>query len=105
MLKGEMSYMEAEKKSLELKAVARVKEAMCSEMELDTWEEVESTIPEFAKVDVLKTFQLQNKKKPPKDFLVSVATLCIVIDDVDSQIASAHVSIMSRLQCMQFAII
>lgn len=67
-----MSFMEAEKKSVELKAMARVKDAMCSELELDTWEEVEATIPEFTNMDVLKTFQLQSKKKPPpKDFLVS----------------------------------
>ncbi len=70
---GNISYMEAEKKSVELKAMARVKEAMCSEMELDTWEEVEAIIPEFTKVDVLKTFQLQKKKQPPKDFLVSIS--------------------------------
>lgn len=70
MLAGEMGYVEAERESAEVKAITRLKEAMCSEVELDTWEEVEATIPEFAKVDVLKTFQVQKGKKPPEDFLV-----------------------------------
>lgn len=75
MLDGELSYVEVEQKSVELKAVGRVKEAICSKVELDTWEEVEATIPEFTKVDVLKTFQLQRGKQPPKDFLVSTLYL------------------------------
>ena len=71
MLAGEIGYTEAEKESAEVKALTRVKDAMCSEVELDTWEEVEAAFPEFAKADVLKTFQIQKGKKPPKDFLVS----------------------------------
>ena len=79
MLAGEMSYFEAERESAELKAVARVKEAMCSEVKLDTWEEIEATLPEFAKIDVLKTFRVQKGKKPPEDFLVSYITINIPI--------------------------
>ena len=72
MLKREMSYVEAESRSEELKAMARAKDVLCSEVELGSFEEVEEIIPEFTDEDVLKKFKLKKGKPPPKEFMVSV---------------------------------
>ena len=40
------------------------------ELELETWEQVESMLPHFAKVDILKKFQLQKGKPVPASFLL-----------------------------------
>ena len=45
------------------------------EVSLDTWEEVEATIPDFAQADVLAKFKLQKGKPPPKSFKVSLLSI------------------------------
>jgi hypothetical protein len=54
-----------------LKAVATVKSAFMKELKLDTWQQAEARVPDFAKTDVLKKFQLQKGKPVPNNFKVS----------------------------------
>ena len=88
MLEGVVTFAEAEGKCEQLKAVAAAKVALMEQVQLETWGEVEATIPDFAKLDVLAKFNLKRGKTPPKSFMVSIPSLCdyllkcIVIVDI-----------------------
>lgn len=70
MLDGSLSFGDVTKTSGQMKAVTTAKQLLLQEVALQTWEQVETSIPEFASEDVLGKFQLQKGKPPPKSFKV-----------------------------------
>lgn len=72
LINGSITIEEAEGKSVKLKAISAAKEALLKEVEIETWEEAEDMIPEFAKEDFLSEFELQKGKPLPKHFKVCV---------------------------------
>ncbi len=63
---------EAEGKSGKLKAISAAKYALLKEVEIETWEEAENVIPEYAKENVLHKFEIRKGKPLPKQFKVSI---------------------------------
>ena len=76
LLEGGITFADAEMNCDRLKAVAAAKVALMREVELETWEEVEASIPEFAKIDELAKFKLHKGKPLSKSFMVSILPLC-----------------------------
>lgn len=76
LLKGSISFDEAEKRSLRLKALSTAKTALLEGVAIETWERAKKVIPNFAKEDVLSKFQLQKGKPIPRSFKVS--KLCYI---------------------------
>lgn len=70
LLDRSISFVEAEGRSMELKAVASAKVALLAEVELDNWEEAKTTIPEFTNEGILSNFKLQRGKPLPQSFKV-----------------------------------
>lgn len=67
-----MTFAEVEEESEKLKAVSTSKQMFMKEVELETWEEGETLIPDFAKEEVLKKFNIQKGKPLPKSFKVGI---------------------------------
>ena len=79
---GELSFSEAEKQSEERKALSITKEAFIEELKMESWAEVEKAVPEFAKEEELKRFNLpKGKKTMPKAFMVSCYTYNSVVTE------------------------
>ena len=83
LLAGELSFSEAEKQNEERKALFITKEAFLEEMKMESWADVEKAIPEFAKEEELKHFNLPKgfKKTLPKAFIVSCYTYKSVVTE------------------------
>ena len=71
-----------EKQSEERKALSITKEAFLEEMKMESWADVEKAVPEFAKEEELKRFNLpKGKKTLPKAFMVSCYTYKSVVTE------------------------
>ncbi len=56
LLEGKLNSGEDEKMCREHKAIATALSMMLQEIEMETWEEAEPTLPDFTDEDVVKTF-------------------------------------------------
>ena len=74
LIVGEISMKQAEVSCEAIKATSAAKTMLMREVKLNTWEEVESELPQYASMDLSK-FKLQKGKPFPKKFKVSCVTM------------------------------
>lgn len=71
LLNGSICFCEAEERSRRVKSLGAAKATLLDEVDIETWEEAERTIPSFAKEDVLSKYHIQKGKAMPRTFKVS----------------------------------
>lgn len=76
LIGGEISFKQAQNTCEELKTSSAAKNMLMKEVELDTWEEMETELPHYASIDLSK-YKVQKGKPVPKKFKVG----CIGVNE------------------------